>query len=282
MRYGFVRAVFLLLLLFGLAALPGCSSSGHSGDHEDTARPVGQTDLAHDPLAFNLVAFYTSCRSITVHVAYEPDALPYTGVTEKGMEYWSILESNLYALFFGRIIQPDISVPKDLAHMEQIQEQGRQSWTQEQIIALASSIWDTPQTVTSAELYALFINGYFRDDEGVHQNIIGLSLGGIPVVAIFKDVIALSGFTQVMNSFMEQAVLVHEFGHAAGLVNNGVPMVSAHEDLEHPRHCVNEDCVMYWENERDNLIFFIHRIVSTDSLIVFDENCLQDANSWLQ
>jgi hypothetical protein len=51
--------------------------------------------------------------------------------------------------------------------------------------------------------------------------------------------------TAVIAGFVEQATVVHEFGHLAGLVDNGVPMVSPHLDPEHAKHCTNEVCVMY-------------------------------------
>ncbi len=45
---------------------------------------------------------------------------------------------------------------------------------------------------------------------------------------------------------VERAVLIHEVGHALGLVNIGIPMVNPHEDPEHPGHSSNEGSVMYW------------------------------------
>ncbi len=278
--YLIFRGMPLHLLVCILVVISGCSPSGQSHDYENTDN-TGDADIPRDPMVLDLADLYTTCTRITVHVAYEPDALPYTGSTETGIPYWSVLENNLSVLFVERTIAPDVVVPKDLANMEQIPGQGRVLWTPQQIIALASYIWDTPQTETSAEFYVLFVNGYYNDETGANRYIIGISVGGTPVIAVFKDVIADSGFTHATNCFMEQAVLVHEFGHAVGLVNNGVPMASRHEDLLHPRHCINENCVMYWENDRDNLVFFIHRIISTDSQILFDSQCLRDASSFM-
>lgn len=36
--------------------------------------------------------------------------------------------------------------------------------------------------------------------------------------------------------------------------SNGVPMVEDHEDLEHPKHTVDEACVMYWAYERRAIV----------------------------
>ena len=83
--------------------------------------------------------------------------------------------------------------------------------------------------------------------------------------------------------FVEQATLVHEFGHVMGLVDNGIPMVSDHLDPDHPRHCTNEECVMYWQNEgAADLRDFVQQMMSTGSLIMFGEECLDDTRSYMQ
>lgn len=46
--------------------------------------------------------------------------------------------------------------------------------------------------------------------------------------------------------FIERAVLIHEFGHTAGLVNLGAPMVRPHEDPNSRGHSTNKASVMYY------------------------------------
>lgn len=43
----------------------------------------------------------------------------------------------------------------------------------------------------------------------------------------------------------ERAVLIHEVGHALGLVNKGTPMVADHADPDAPGHSANPESVMY-------------------------------------
>lgn len=52
---------------------------------------------------------------------------------------------------------------------------------------------------------------------------------------------------------LETTVILHELGHLLGLVNLA-PMASAHEDAAHPKHCNNEDCLMFWEAESSSLL----------------------------
>jgi predicted Zn-dependent protease len=266
-----MKNVLLYALCCVILVLNGCSS-GSGGSRQDDG-------AAQDDLSLNLIALYSTVNAITVHVAYEPDAVPFTGTISDTSDIsdWSILESNLNALFLGRDLEPEITVPKDLDNMEKIPSQTQQFWTTDMILDLAMSTWDISQSATSAHFYVLFVNGYFTSDGEVNRQVIGASYSWTPIVVIFKDVIASSPYSPSVDVFMEQATLVHEFGHAMGLVNIGVPMVSKHEDTEHPGHCTNEDCVMYWENDGSSLKNYIDKVIHTNSEVLFGGECLNDA-----
>lgn len=277
-RIGYTMKGFPAYLLISvLIALAGCSPSGSGG----TSGNADNTGTGQDPMDLDLLILYSTVTSITVHVAYEPDAKPFTGTFRDGGQYWSVLEANMDVLFLGRIIQPDLSVPKDITGMEQIPTQAQASWTTAQVFDLAQGTWDTPQTSTSTEFYVLFLNGYFNEKGVVNKQVTGISINKTPVIAIFKDVIRKSGYSSFDDTVIEQTTLVHEFGHAVGLVNNGLPMVSDHEDTEHINHCTNEDCVMYWENDGTSLNFFIQKIINSPSDVLFGPECLNDAGSFM-
>jgi hypothetical protein len=81
--------------------------------------------------------------------------------------------------------------------------------------------------------------------------------------------------------YVEQVTLIHEIGHAIGLVNNGLPMVEAHQDADHGAHCNNPDCVMYWANEGPNdMLKFAQNASMNQATIIFDSKCLNDARSY--
>jgi hypothetical protein len=85
----------------------------------------------------------------------------------------------------------------------------------------------------------------------------------------------------MLANFIEQATLVHEFGHAMGLVNNGVPLTSSHQDTQKGHHCINTNCVMYWQNEGvSDLKEFVQSYMTTGSLVMFGPECLKDASSY--
>lgn len=259
--------VLAAALLIGAAA---CSSEGQS-----------TAGTATDPLALNLAQVYSTVTSISVQVAYEPDAEPFTGMSQGDTPYWGILQGNMEALFLGRAIEPAVFVPWDLSGMDPIPEQDEESWTSSEIIALARATWDQPMSESDAFVHILFLNGYFEDNGAANPKVLGVSYSGSSVITIFKDVVRASGSSAAVDRFVEQATLVHEAGHMLGLVDNGVPMVSGHLDPEHPRHCTNPDCVMYWLNEgAADLRDFIQQVIETDSLVLFGDECLEDVRQY--
>ena len=76
--------------------------------------------------------------------------------------------------------------------------------------------------------------------------------------------------TEVSELELESAVLMHEFGHVLGLVNNGTPMTQNHEGES--GHCDNEDCLMFYAAETGDML----AILGGGSIPTLDEQCLDD------
>lgn len=94
-----------------------------------------------------------------------------------------------------------------------------------------------------------------------------------------------SGWTgpTALTGFVEQSALAHELGHAIGLVDRGLPLESPHGDLEHPLHCANPDCVMYYLNEGVwDLRDFVLNTFNMGPAVLFDEACLMDVAAALE
>jgi len=263
--------VLVILVSAGYLFMAGCS--GQSDDN---------TIVGEESFALDLAALYSEVTSIAVQVAFEPDAEPFTGTVINETQCWEVLEENIQALFAGRIIEPDIFVPRDSTEMVQIPAQGEETWTAAEIMDLAGSIWDRPRGFSAEDFYVLFLNGYLEKDGEENPQVIGASVVGTPVMVVFKDAILRASNSLTVLMFVEQATLVHEFGHVMGLVDNGIPMVSDHLDPDHPRHCTNEECVMYWQNEgAADLREFVQQMMSTGSLVMFGEECLDDTMSYM-
>jgi hypothetical protein len=121
-------------------------------------------------------------------------------------------------------------------------------------------------------LYILVLNGHHSGDTS-DAKVLGVQYGRASI-ALFKETIDTSGGVLGLTfnaADVEKAVLIHELGHALGLVNNGLSMVSNHEDSSHPKHSNNQDSVMYWAVENTLGIPGLSRI-PTD----FDANDVAD------
>lgn len=124
-------------------------------------------------------------------------------------------------------------------------------WSANDILDLDAATQDHPTEGKRVVTHLLFLDGRFETD-----NVIGVAIGH-STIAIFSQVIrdsctVLNGCLSGTDSVF-RAVLVHEFGHALGLVHNGIPMVNPHEDASHPGHSSNQASVMYWEVETTNI-----------------------------
>lgn len=221
-------------------------------------------------------ALYTA-QKLNVVVYYEEGAEPYTDKVGP-LELWHLLRSNLTALFDGRSTQ--IEVPAALDQMTKISARNKSSWSMEDVISLAKA-HSIPQQEGVQHFQIFFLKGFSDGDPGV----IGFHISNTKIMAIFKDVIKStgngSGAMDVVPKYVEQATLIHEMGHALGLVNNGLPMQESHQDSDHGAHCSNPDCVMYYSNEgTSSMMNFAHKASQKLSTVMFDSQCLEDSRKY--
>lgn len=212
---------------------------------------------------------------LVIKVYYEEGSEPYTDKL-LGMDLWTMFQVNVEALVQGRNIA--VNVPKSLAEMIKLTPQNKTTWSGEEIISLSETYKPTIENNTT-HFQIFFVGGRSKDS----PNVIGFHLSHTRVIAIFKEVINSSGTGQLgfVPRYVEQATLIHEMGHAMGLVNNGVPMTSDHQDSQHGAHCTNENCVMYYQNEGlSSLINYAKNSYAKGSTIMFDNLCLEDTKNY--
>ncbi|HLG19374.1 MAG TPA: hypothetical protein VI895_06105 [Bdellovibrionota bacterium] len=251
------------LLLFwpiSILALQGCST----GNGASTAQTIftGQT------------------REIRYEVDYMTGAEPFVGDAPNGAPIWYFLRTNISALFDST---KTVTVPTTLDDMQAIPAGGT-DYSQSDILALADTYRDHPAFENGVTtIYVLFLDGYFVSDEKTDSSVLGVSIGDTSVIAIFKPAITAGTFaTLFVGKFVEQSVLIHESGHALGLVNNGLALTSAHQDAEHGAHCTNDRCVMYYLNEGiADLVEFLQQVKLDGDTVIFGDECLNDAHAAL-
>jgi hypothetical protein len=117
-------------------------------------------------------------------------------------------------------------------------------------------------------IYFVFLDGAFNDD----PNVLGFAYYNTSM-AIFQEKIEnnTGGPLQPGQSTVEGVVLNHEIGHNLGLVANGSPMQTEHQDEPNGKHCDDESCLMYYAVRTLDFIATL-----TGDAPELDQDCLDD------
>lgn len=223
--------------------------------------------------------FDAAVTKVVIEIDFETGQAPFTGPITGFGDTFDLTIENVDRLFSGK---KALTVPRVMSEMEDVGAIADEELTSSELLALADAHrgrHDEPDTKT---YYLLFVSGHFADASGVQPSVLGLSIGHTGVIAMFKDVIRSTSSPLLPNlvRFVEQSTLVHELGHAIGLVDNGVPTVAAHVDTPHGAHCTNDRCVMYYLNEgASDAAMFARQVITTGNKILFDDQCLADVDA---
>jgi len=222
--------------------------------------------------------FDPAVTEVQVEIDYEPGAEPFTGNVIGFGDTFAITRTNINRIFAGR---KTLTLPTTLAAMENIGDVADEQLTVDDLLTLAAAHRSGADSATRKTYYVIFVSGYFTDGNGPNAGVLGVSIGDTGVLAMFKDVIDSTNIPATnVSRFVEQTTLVHELGHAIGLVDNGVAVTSPHNDTVHGAHCTNDQCVMYWLNEgASDMAAYVQRSVLSGDTVLFDAACLADADA---
>ena len=220
----------LLLLL-----VAACNFGGNSGNGGDDAPPIDAKPPGDGRPTGNGTVFDPAIMTVTIEIDYEAGQEPFTGNIIGFGDTFDITVANIDRLFAGK---KQLAIPRTLAAMQSIGNVPDEQLTIADLIALANTHRNKRDTPTEKTYYVLFVSGHYTDANGVNTGVLGVSLGETGVIAMFKEVVRSAGIGNIQR-YVEQSVLVHELGHAIGLVNNGVPLTSAHQDAPHGAHCTH-------------------------------------------
>jgi hypothetical protein len=162
------------------------------------------------------------------------------------------------------------------------------AWTFAELNGLADAHRTLRRPAEEAVLHVLYVDGRYEDDDD-ESAVLGFAWKGDSIVMLKDNIdracregpavtLLAPALAETVCRRTEATVLLHEVGHLMGLVNNGAEMVADHQDDEHGAHDVNEDCIMYWLNERSTVVDAIAEQVGGDGAdrATFDEACLAD------
>ncbi len=249
-------------ILFAISA-PGCGDGSAMGDPLDQPSPREMFGRRFD--------------RIVIEVDYGIGAEPFVGSAGILDDVWRILAANVERVFGPT--DKVIEIPSTLAEMQELPDVSGDGFTAREILDIAERHRDMPSHANTATIYVVFLPGFLNDGEKLRPQVLGASLGDTGVIAMFKPALARvhRDNMPLLTPFVEQSALVHEFGHAIGLVKRGIPVTEPHFDTSHPGHCSRRDCVMFFANEgATDLADFISELTGAGESVLFGSSCLSD------
>lgn len=238
-----------------------------------------QSDSTSDAAQLTITnkVFSDSVTNFKVNVVYEVGATPYTGNLDLALnDTWDITKDSYTALFQNHVGRT-LTIPNATNQMTQIADQVKTTWQTNELLALGSAQAVALQVGSQINITVIYLNGTYQGN----NSILGIHFTGNPFVFIFKDVVTSTGGNSTDQRYVEQATVVHEVGHAVGLVNNGLPMTTAHEDGAHAKHASDTQCVMYWAVESSSTILSgLNHFITGSQLNLFGANSLADGRSY--
>ncbi len=146
---------------------------------------------------------------------------------------------------------------------------GQNAYSADQIRALEEEHRTVYPEEGILSAYFIFVDGEWD----VSDNVLGIAYYNTSM-ALFGAKIdeASGGLFQHGRDKIEATVMLHEFGHILGLVNNGVDMQENHQDEENGSHCDESTCLMYYSVRTTD--FFAN--VFEGTIPDLDEACIAD------
>ena len=125
---------------------------------------------------------------------------------------------------------------------------------------------------TLATYFFFADGGYSHDTE--ESKVLGIAYGSTSMALFQKTIEDFSGgLTQPSAVLLTSTVMNHEFSHILGLVNNGTPIQSEHQDTAHGKHCNVQECLMYWAAETSQ---GLEDLLGLSSPPPLDAQCIAD------
>lgn len=198
-----------------------------------------------------------------------------------GAEPRASAERDLIARLTTLLDKPD---GIEIVRSDTISSRGAEhAWTQDEVFALADETFDDASPAGTVTMHVMWIDGHEAGDTASGATL-GYAWAHTHIV-MFHDTIEDNCFRDPLLgdrvcASAQYIVWLHEVGHLIGLVDNGVPMVTPHNDADHGAHDVDSDCVMYWAMEgRSGLDLIYENILGGGPSIDFDPACVADIDA---
>lgn len=208
--------------------LSGC---GDDEDNETTGNPSNDQNVGVSSNDFLSAENYDNLIiEIQYAAGYEPPAAAITNLK-------SFLQQYLNKPAGIKVISNEINAP------------GQETYSASDIRAIEDNNRTQFTDGKTIAAYFFFADGGYSSDTD-NSKVLGIAYRNTSM-ALFQKTIEdhSGGLGQPSTTLLTSSVMNHEFGHILGLVNNGTPLESQHQDVDHGHHCNVEDCLMYWTAE---------------------------------
>jgi len=253
-----MKNIFLIIILISSIFL-SCSSESNETIDNDTGDFVN--------VSINRQATGSSANDLLSDDTYKKMVVELAYI--KGFEPTVTAINNLKNFIINRTNKPEgvEFVTKEIPLT------GKTVYTLDEIVAIEKENRTKYNTNTTIAVWVLFVDGKSSNDTS-SSTILGSAYWNTSFVIYEETIHGLSdGTFEPERSLLESSVINHEFGHILGLTNLGSNLQSDHEDTEHPKHCNEEDCLMYWAAETSQ---GIGNMLSGGSVPTLDAQCLAD------
>lgn len=227
----------IIIFTIGLLLVVSCSKDDDSVSNLGSVNPI--TNKQPTGSSSNDLLSDRKFKSLVIEVVYV-----------SGFEPSSTAINNLVTFLGERINKPGgITVIKKV-----IPSPGKSPYSNQEIVAIEDANRTKYNTSDQIAVWAFFVDGKSEGDTNTTA-VLGSSYRNTSMVIYEQTVQGMSDSpTEPNRSLLETTVISHEFGHLFGLVNFGAPLQSSHEDVEHPKHCNVESCLMYWSSQSGSSI----------------------------
>ena len=256
MKHSILKAVLACSILFSCSSEPELEPEVIN---EETGNPINTSlNRQETGSSSNDLLSASIFNKMVVEVGYIEGFKP----TEKAM-------TNFKAFIENRAFKPEgVSFVEN-----QVPASGKTSYTLEEVVAIEKENRTVYNTNSTIGVWILFIDGKSSRDTN-QGSILGSAYWNTSFVIYEETIRGLSGGAfQPSRSLLESSVIHHEFGHILGLTNLGTNLQNDHEDPEHPKHCDEKNCLMYWAAETSQ---GIGSLLAGGETPVLDANCLAD------
>ena len=206
----------------------------HSCSKDDTATPTAPNYENNRPLGTSAEDILSpdDFSSLTIELVYTNSFRP---------EASSILG-------FKNFIQGLVNKPGGVQYIERvIPDQGGAPFSIEEIRSIEDANRSVYTQGDNLAVYVFFSNGASESDTN-NSVTLGTAYRNTSIVIYQKTLEFITQTDPEVLPILEQTTLNHEMGHLMGLVNiQNDDIHQVHEDPDSNKHCVHEDCLMYYD-----------------------------------